>query len=61
MADVVVVGGGIIGCLSAYYLALKRLSVAVIEKGYIACEQSSRSNGRRYTVRSVASCASAGG
>jgi glycine/D-amino acid oxidase-like deaminating enzyme len=45
MADVVVVGGGIIGCLSAYYLALKRLSVAVIEKGYIACEQSSRNWG----------------
>ena len=30
--DVVVVGGGIIDCLSAYHLALKRLSVAVIEK-----------------------------
>src|SRR5215813_13209812 len=43
--DVVVVGGGIIGCLSAYYLGLKRLSVAVIEKGYIACEQSSRNWG----------------
>jgi glycine/D-amino acid oxidase-like deaminating enzyme len=43
--DVVVIGGGIIGCLSAYYLALKRLSVAVIEKGYIACEQSSRNWG----------------
>jgi len=43
--DVVVVGGGIIGCLSAYYLALKRLSVAVIEKGHIACEQSSRNWG----------------
>ena len=45
VADVVVIGGGIIGCLSAYYLALKRLSVAVIEKGYIACEQSSRNWG----------------
>ena len=43
--DVVVIGGGIIGCLSAYYLAQKRLSVAVIEKGYIACEQSSRNWG----------------
>src|SRR5262249_47235045 len=43
--DVVVIGGGIIGCLSAYYLALKRLSVAVIEKGYIACEQPSRNWG----------------
>ena len=43
--DVVVIGGGIIGCLSAYYLALNRLSVAVVEKGYIACEQSSRNWG----------------
>src|SRR5262249_43861791 len=43
--DVVVVGGGIIGCLSAYYLARRRLSVAGIEKGYIACEQSSRNWG----------------
>jgi glycine/D-amino acid oxidase-like deaminating enzyme len=43
--DVVIVGGGIIGCLSAYYLALKGHSVAVIEKGYIACEQSSRNWG----------------
>src|SRR3974390_554776 len=44
-ADVVVGRGGIIRCLSAYYLALKRLSVAVVEKGYIACEQSSRNWG----------------
>jgi glycine/D-amino acid oxidase-like deaminating enzyme len=43
--DVVVVGGGIIGCATAYYLAQKRLSVAVIEKGYVACEQSSRNWG----------------
>jgi len=43
--DVVVVGGGIVGTTSAYYLAKLGLSVALIEKGYIACEQSSRSWG----------------
>jgi len=43
--DVVVVGGGIVGTASAYYLAKRGLSVALIEKGYIACEQSSRSWG----------------
>ena len=43
--DVVVIGGGIIGCSAAYYLAKKGLSVAVIEKGRVACEQSSRNWG----------------
>lgn len=43
--DVVVVGGGIVGTASAYYLAKRGYSVALIEKGYIACEQSSRSWG----------------
>ncbi len=44
-ADVVVIGGGIIGCSAAYFLAKKGLSVAVIEKGRVACEQSSRNWG----------------
>ncbi len=44
-ADVVVIGGGIIGCSAAYFLAKKGLSVAVIEKGQIAGEQSSRNWG----------------
>lgn len=43
--DVVVVGGGIVGTASAYYLAKRGLSVALIEKGHVACEQSSRSWG----------------
>lgn len=43
--DVVVVGGGIVGAASAYYLAKRRLSVALLEKGHLACEQSSRSWG----------------
>jgi glycine/D-amino acid oxidase-like deaminating enzyme len=44
-ADVVVIGGGIIGVFAAYYLARRGLSVAVIEKGRIGAEQSSRNWG----------------
>ena len=44
-ADVVVIGGGIIGCAAAYFLALRGISVALIEKGRIAGEQSSRNWG----------------
>ncbi|MEP7299088.1 MAG: FAD-dependent oxidoreductase, partial [Burkholderiales bacterium] len=40
-ADVVVIGGGIIGVFTAYYLARRGLSVAVVEKGRIGAEQSS--------------------
>ncbi|MGQ3048571.1 MAG: NAD(P)/FAD-dependent oxidoreductase [Niveispirillum sp.] len=43
--DVVVIGGGIVGTASAYYLAKRGLSVALLEKGHIACEQSSRTWG----------------
>ena len=44
-ADVVIIGGGIIGSSAAYYLAKKGISVALIEKGRIAGEQSSRNWG----------------
>jgi glycine/D-amino acid oxidase-like deaminating enzyme len=44
-ADVVIVGGGIVGSVAAYYLAKRGLSVALLEKGYVACEQSSRNWG----------------
>src|SRR5438309_548950 len=44
-ADAVVIGGGIIGAAAAYYLAKKGHSVALIEKGVIAGEQSSRNWG----------------
>ncbi len=44
-ADVVVIGGGIIGVFTAYYLAKRGLSVAVVEKGHIGAEQSSRNWG----------------
>ncbi len=43
--DVVVVGGGIIGTCTAYFLARRGHSVALLEKGYLGCEQSSRTWG----------------
>jgi len=43
--DVVVVGGGIIGVMTAFHLAAHGLSVTVLEKGRIAGEQSSRNWG----------------
>ena len=44
-ADVVVIGGGIIGVFTAYYLAERGVSVALVEKGRIGAEQSSRNWG----------------
>lgn len=44
-ADAVVIGGGIIGVSAAYFLVQKGLSVALVEKGRIAGEQSSRNWG----------------
>ncbi|KPF90663.1 D-amino acid oxidase [Novosphingobium sp. AAP83] len=43
--DVVIVGGGIVGSSAAYFLAKQGVSVALVEKGYIGCEQSSRNWG----------------
>lgn len=43
--DVVIVGGGIVGVSAAYCLARENKSVALIEKGHVACEQSSRNWG----------------
>jgi glycine/D-amino acid oxidase-like deaminating enzyme len=43
--DAVVVGAGIVGTASAYFLAKRGLSVALLEKGHVACEQSSRTWG----------------
>ncbi|MGE4610141.1 MAG: FAD-binding oxidoreductase [Paracoccaceae bacterium] len=43
--DVVIIGGGIIGVATAYYLAKAGVSVAVCEKAEIACEQSGRNWG----------------
>ncbi|MEZ4573139.1 MAG: FAD-dependent oxidoreductase [Thermomicrobiales bacterium] len=44
-ADVVVVGGGIVGCAAAYYLAKRNARVILLEKGRIGGEQSSRAWG----------------
>ena len=44
-ADVAIVGGGIIGACTAYFLARKGISVALLEKGRIAGEQSGRNWG----------------
>lgn len=44
-ADAVVIGGGIVGVSTAYFLARRGLAVAILEKGYIGGEQSSRNWG----------------
>ncbi|MBV9748964.1 MAG: FAD-binding oxidoreductase [Acetobacteraceae bacterium] len=44
-ADIVVIGGGIVGVSAAYYLAKKGHSVALVEKGAVGAEQSSRNWG----------------
>src|SRR3954454_21419790 len=44
-AEVVIVGGGIIGTSTALFLAQKGIRVALCEKGHIAGEQSSRNWG----------------
>lgn len=44
-ADVVIIGGGIIGVFAGHYLARRGLSVALVEKGRIGAEQSSRNWG----------------
>ena len=43
--DVVIIGGGIVGTAAAYYLSKQGHSVALLEKGYVGCEQSSRTWG----------------
>jgi len=43
--DVVVIGGGVIGVSAAYHLAKKGHAVALIEKGHVGAEQSSRNWG----------------
>lgn len=43
--DVLIIGGGIVGCATAWQLAERGLKVAVLERGKIASEQSSRAWG----------------
>ena len=51
-ADVVVIGGGIAGCATAYNLAKRGVSVVLLEKGEIADEQSGRNWGWVSQMRS---------
>lgn len=44
-ADVVIIGGGIVGISTAWFLVRQGISVAVCEKGHIAGEQSGRNWG----------------
>jgi len=44
-ADAVVIGAGIVGVFTAYYLARRGLKVVLIEKGRVGAEQSSRNWG----------------
>jgi len=44
-ADVVVIGGGIVGVSAAWFLARRGIDVVLCEKGAIACEQSGRNWG----------------
>jgi glycine/D-amino acid oxidase-like deaminating enzyme len=44
-ADVVVIGAGIVGCSTAWFLAQRGFDVVLIDKGQIAHEQSSRAWG----------------
>ena len=48
--SVVVIGGGIVGVCTAFYLARQGIDVVLCEKGDIACEQSSRNWGWIITV-----------
>jgi glycine/D-amino acid oxidase-like deaminating enzyme len=54
-ADVVIIGGGIVGAAAAFFLARKGISTLLCEKGVIAGEQSSRNWGWcRMTLRDPA-------
>jgi len=44
-ADVVVIGGGIVGTSAAYYLSKRGVKVVLLEKGQVGAEQSSRNWG----------------
>lgn len=44
-ADAVVIGGGIVGVCAAYFMARQGMKVALIEKGRVGAEQSSRNWG----------------
>ena len=43
--DVLIVGGGIVGCSAAYYLAREGVEVVLIEREYVNCRASGRNAG----------------
>jgi glycine oxidase len=43
--DAIIVGGGIIGCATAYYLAKEGAGVTVLERGAVSCESSGAAAG----------------
>eukprot|EP00933_Yihiella_yeosuensis_P062937 TRINITY_DN65972_c0_g1_i1.p1 TRINITY_DN65972_c0_g1~~TRINITY_DN65972_c0_g1_i1.p1 ORF type:complete len:371 (+),score=73.09 TRINITY_DN65972_c0_g1_i1:102-1214(+) len=45
MQEVVICGGGIVGCATAYFLSLKGLKPIVVERGSIACAASGHAGG----------------
>ena len=44
-ADIVIIGGGIVGVSTAWFLSKQGVDVVLCEKGHIACEQSGRNWG----------------
>jgi glycine/D-amino acid oxidase-like deaminating enzyme len=60
-ADIVVIGGGINGCSTAYYLAKRGVkNILLVEKGHIASGPTGRSSGivrQHYTLRTLAEMA----
>ena len=46
--DVVICGGGIIGCATAYYLAKRGVKVTVVERCSIACAASGKAGALKY-------------
>jgi glycine/D-amino acid oxidase-like deaminating enzyme len=45
LSDVLIVGGGVIGCLTAYYLSKAGHKITVIEADTVACGASGKSGG----------------
>jgi glycine/D-amino acid oxidase-like deaminating enzyme len=44
-SEVVIIGGGLVGVCTAWFLAQRRIPVVVCEKGYVGAEQSTRALG----------------
>lgn len=44
-AEIVMIGGGIVGITAAYHMTKRDHTIAVVERGYVAGEQSSRNWG----------------